>query len=253
MKRIMASLLTGTIMATALAGCGASGTPSSAADASSGGADKSAVASAASEVSGSTDTEASSVSEPVETETSNAAESGSVAETSALTTDDLETVLGEADMSVLDGKKIGITIQSLENAYWAGVMSALEDVFKAHNTEYTIVDCKDNSATQIGQIENFISAGCDLMMVHASDADAIEDVCKSARDEGIKIMCWDDKMENADVDWIIDNTELGVEIGVMAGEFINEHFSADNKAQVAIIDYPQTPVLLERENGIIEG
>ena len=26
----------------------------------------------------------------------------------------------QADLSVLEGKKIGITIQSLENAYWAG-------------------------------------------------------------------------------------------------------------------------------------
>lgn len=158
-----------------------------------------------------------------------------------------------ADLASLKGKKIGITIQSLQNAYWAGVMSALEDVLKENGAEYTILACDDNSNTQIGQIENFISSGCDLIMVHPSDAAAVEDSCKTAREAGIKVMCWDDPMENTDADWVLDNTYLGEEIGKLAGKFINEHYSADNKAQVALITYDQTVVLLERKNGIKKG
>lgn len=159
----------------------------------------------------------------------------------------------KADKSVLEGKKIGITIQSLANAYWAGVMTALEEQLKDAGADVTIVDCKDNSGTQIGQIENFVSAGCDLIMIHPSDAEAVEDAAKAAREAGIKVMCWDDPMENTDANWVLDNTYLGEEIGKLAGEFINEHFSEDNKAETAIIGYPQTKVLLERANGIKEG
>lgn len=157
------------------------------------------------------------------------------------------------DLSELEGKNIGISIQSLENAYWAGVMSGLEEVLDQAGAQVTIVDCKDNSATQISQVENFISAGVDLIMVHPSDPDAIEDVCKQAMDAGIKVMCWDDPMENTDANWVLDNTELGKQIGSLAGDFINEHYSADNPAQVALIGYPQTQVLLERANGIKAG
>lgn len=159
----------------------------------------------------------------------------------------------KADMSVLSGKKIGVTIQSLRNAYWAGVMSALEEELSADGAEYTIVACDDNSATQIGQIENFISSGCDLIMVHPSDANAVEDACAAARNAGIKVMCWDDPMTNTDGNWILNNTDLGIAIGQLAGEFINEHYSADNKAQVAVIGYPQTKVLKERGDGIKQG
>ena len=159
----------------------------------------------------------------------------------------------KADLSVLSGKKLGITIQSLQNAYWAGVMTALEEVLTEAGAEYTIVACDDSSATQIGQIENFISAGCDLIMVHPSDAAAVEDVCAQAREAGIKVMCWDDPMENTDANWILDNTTLGIEIGKLAGEFINEHYSEDNKAEVIVLDYPQTKVLLERGEGIKMG
>ena len=119
----------------------------------------------------------------------------------------------KADLSILSGKKLGITIQSLQNAYWAGVMTALDTVLTEAGAEFTIVACDDSSATQIGQIENFISSGCDLIMVHPSDAAAVEDVCAQAREAGIKVMCWDDPMENTDANWILDNTYLGTEIG----------------------------------------
>ena len=129
----------------------------------------------------------------------------------------------EADLSVLEGKKIGITIQSLENAYWAGVMTALQEQLDSLGANTTIVACDDSSATQIGQVENFISSGCDLIMIHPSDAEAVEDVAKEAQDAGIKVMCWDDPMTNTD------------------------------EAQVTVIGYPQTTILKEREDGILEG
>ena len=132
-------------------------------------------------------------------------------------------------------------------------MAALEDVLKANGADYTIVACDDSSATQIGQVENFISSGCDLIMVHPSDAAAVEDACAQARAQGVKVMCWDDPMTNTDGNWVLNNTDLGIAIGKNAAAFINEHYSEDNKAQVTVINYPQTTILLEREEGIIEG
>ena len=159
----------------------------------------------------------------------------------------------KADLKALEGKKLGITIQSLQNAYWAGVMTALQELLDSVGAEATIVACDDSSATQIGQIENFISAKCDLIMVHPSDAAAVEDVCAQAREAGIKVMCWDDPMENTDANWILDNTYLGHAIGTLAAEFINKYYTEENKAEVIVIGYPQTKILLERENGIKAG
>ena len=164
-----------------------------------------------------------------------------------------EMVYGRADLTCLNGKKIGITVQSLQNTYWAGVMSALQDVLNQAGANATIISCNNNSATQISQIENFTVSGCDLIMVHPENADAIESVCADARAAGVKVMCWDDPMKNTDANWILDNTALGREIGKMAADFINKHFSEDNPAEVLVIGYPQTVVLLERENGIKAG
>ena len=60
-------------------------------------------------------------------------------------------------------------------------------------------------------------------------------------------------MENTTANWVLDNTALGEEIGKLAAEFINENFTADDKAEVCVIGYPSTKVLLERQQGIESG
>ena len=147
--------------------------------------------------------------------------------------------------------RVGVTIQSLANPYWAGVFAEADRLMTERGWDFTIVDCDDNSAIQISQIENFIVAEKDLIMVHPSDPFAVEDVLAQAMAAGILVMSWDDKLENSDVNWVLDNEELGRAIGTAAAEFINEHYTADNPAQVAIMNYPQVPILLDRENGII--
>lgn len=164
---------------------------------------------------------------------------------------------GGDDKKAEDEKKdsytVGITIQSLKNDYWAGVMGKLEGLLKEAKWDYTLQDCGDSSATQISQVENFITKGVDLIMVHPSDAEALESVCKDALDAGIKVMCWDDPMENTTANWILDNTALGNEIGKTAAEFINTNYTADKPAEVCVIGKPSTKVLLERANGIKAG
>ncbi len=149
--------------------------------------------------------------------------------------------------------KVGISIQSLSNAYWAGVMGKLEEQMEAKGWDYTIVGCENNAGTQVGQVENFIISGCDLIMVHPADAESLEGICGEAMEADIKVMCWDDPMENTTANWVLDNTDLGREIGKTAAEFINGHYTEDEKALVTVIGYPSTKVLLERADGIKEG
>ena len=74
-------------------------------------------------------------------------------------------------------------------------MSKLQEILDENGYEATIVGCEENASTQISQIENFITSGCDMIMVHPHDADAVEASCKNALDAGIKVMCWDNEME----------------------------------------------------------
>lgn len=148
--------------------------------------------------------------------------------------------------------KIGLAVNTLSNQVWAQQAEQITSRAEADGNEITVVECKENANTQIGQIENFISAGTDIIIVQPQDPEAIEDICAEAREEGIKVVSWDEEMENSDINWIIENYDLGVEIGTQAANWINEKFE-DGACEVAVLGYPQTPILLERENGILDA
>lgn len=149
------------------------------------------------------------------------------------------------------GMSVGMAVQDLSNPIWSGSCQALQKLVEADGGEMSYVACDSNVATQIQQLENFISKGVDTIVVHAADPAGLETVLSEAKEAGIKIYAWDDNLASADVAWLIDNYELGYMIGEQAANWINEKH--DGKAEVAVLDYPQLQILLERGNGIVDA
>ncbi|MGK0241210.1 MAG: ribose transport system substrate-binding protein [Candidatus Pelagisphaera sp.] len=144
--------------------------------------------------------------------------------------------------------KIGMTVQDLSNPTWSGYCQAIQKRAEADGAKMNYVSCESNVSKQIMQIENFVSRGMEIIIVHPADPAGIESACREARAAGVKVISWDDDIENADVRWLIDNTVLGYEVGKEAAAFINAQHGG--VAEVAILNYPQLPVLLARGNGI---
>lgn len=151
---------------------------------------------------------------------------------------------GDTDAKV----RIGMTVQSLSNPTWAGYCQAIEKEVKAQGGRINYVACDSNVGKQITQVENFISSGVDVIIIHPADPEGVEFALKEARDAGIKVLAWDDNLKNADMAWLIKNHDLGYTIGTHAAKWINEKLGG--RAEVAILNYPQLPILLERGNGI---
>lgn len=147
--------------------------------------------------------------------------------------------------------KIGMTVQDLSNPTWSGYCQTIQKKAEASGAKMNYVACESNVAKQIMQIENFVSRGVDVIIVHPADPAGIESACREAMAAGVKIISWDDDIKNADVRWLIDNKALGSEVGKEASAFINEKHGG--AAEVAILNYPQLPVLLARGHGIREA
>jgi ribose transport system substrate-binding protein len=147
--------------------------------------------------------------------------------------------------------RVGMTVQDLSNQIWSGSCQSLKKLVEADGGTMTYVDCKSNAAAQIQQIENFISSGVSVIIVHPADKNAVETVLGQAKAVGIKVFCWDDDIVNSDINWLIDNYALGRVIGEQAAKWINEKLGGT--AQVAVLDYPQIQVLLDRGKGIVDG
>lgn len=147
-----------------------------------------------------------------------------------------------------DQIKIGMTVQDLSNPTWSGYCKAIQKEAEDNGAAMNYVSCESNVSKQIMQIENFVARGMDVIIIHPADPAGIEAACKEARAAGVKIISWDDDIENADVRWLIDNYDLGYQVGTEAAKFIKEKHNGST--EVAILNYPQLPVLLARGNGI---
>jgi len=146
---------------------------------------------------------------------------------------------------------VGMTVQDLSNQIWAATATELEELVEADGGEFTAVDCKSNAAQQVSQIENFIASGVDVMIVHPAEKNAVEEPLKRAMEQGIKVYSWDEKLENSDMNWVIDNYELGRMIGRHAAEWINEKLGGET--QVGVLTYPQIQILKQRGDGIVDA
>jgi ribose transport system substrate-binding protein len=149
------------------------------------------------------------------------------------------------------GYSVGMTVQDLSNQLWSSTCEDLKKLFQADNGTFTYLDCKSNPSTQIGQVENFIANNVNAIIIQVAEKNALEAALAQARSKNIKVFCWDDNLENSDINWLIDNHLLGQIIGQEAAKWINEKLGG--VAEVGILDYPQLEILLERGNGIVEA
>jgi len=146
---------------------------------------------------------------------------------------------------------IGMTVNDLTNQIFSSTCENLDKLVKDAGGTLTYLDCGSNASKQIEQIENFVSSGVDAIIIQPAEANAIDTALKQAIDAGVKVFCWDEDIQNADISWLIDNYELGKQIGSEAAKWINE--KNGGSCEVAVLNYPQLEILVERGNGIVDA
>ena len=147
--------------------------------------------------------------------------------------------------------KIGITVGDLSNPIWAEVCGQAEKRAEELGCTADVVACNNDAATQISQVETFITEGVDAIIIGAADAASMDDVCKKALDAGIVVMAYGIHLNNCTTSLTNDNPGAGKLIGEMAGEFINDNY--DGKAEVGLITYYENAECLERGNAMVEA
>ncbi|WP_411337356.1 substrate-binding domain-containing protein [Ruminococcus gauvreauii] len=103
-------------------------------------------------------------------------------------------------------------------------------IFKSYCEEkgyqYTDQFAENDVATQIQQIEGFISGGYDAIIVCPVDGAGVSSAVKKARDAGIKIVSFDRMVMDTEVDYYATFDNVGV--GTKDAEYIVEKLDLDN-------------------------
>ncbi|RAI01685.1 ABC transporter [Acuticoccus sediminis] len=145
-------------------------------------------------------------------------------------------------------KSIGISVGLLGNPFFVATIKGIEDRAKEINpdVQVTSVSADYDLNKQVSQIDNFIAAGVDIIMLNAVDAKAIGPAVKRAQNAGITVAAFDVSAPGADVTVMTDN----VAAGRKACQYIIDEIGEEGN--VIIINGPASSSILDRVQGCKE-
>ena len=132
-----------------------------------------------------------------------------------------------------EGITIGVVYKQSGNAYFQAGVTGFEKAAEELGFEF-MHDGPDDSSND-GQeriIRNYIDQGVDVLCISANDAAGLVDVCKEAKEAGIKVLSWDAKVDAEGRDLDIEPASAKV-IGLTQLEFITEVMGGEG--QLAIV------------------
>jgi ribose transport system substrate-binding protein len=142
-------------------------------------------------------------------------------------------------------KSIGITVGSLGNPYFVTIAQSAEAKAKQinPNVKVTAVSADYDLNKQFTQIDNFISAHVDMILLNAADPKAIEPAVRKARAAGIVVVAVDVAAAGADATVQTNNVQAGeLSCGFIAKK-LNGH------GNVVIENGPPVSAVVDRVNG----
>ena len=110
---------------------------------------------------------------------------------------------------------IGMTQINQTAVFFTQMNEGAQEAAKAAGCDLNIANANNDSAKQNSDIENFVSQGVTGLIVVAIDVNGVLPAVKQARDQGIKVVAIDAKLEDGAVDTFVgvDNEKAGAEAG----------------------------------------
>ena len=146
-------------------------------------------------------------------------------------------------------KSVGISVGSLGNPGFVIISNTATRLIKKTNPDarVTTVGYDYDIGKQVNQIDNFIAAGVDFILLNPGDPKAITPAIKKAQAAGIPVIAFDTSAEGADAAITTDN--------VMAGRVACQYIvdKLQGKGNVIIQNGPQVSSVIERVNGCKEA
>ena len=153
--------------------------------------------------------------------------------------------LSSAPSFAKDLKSIGVSLGSMGNPFFVALSKGAEFEAKKTNpnVKITTVGFEYDLGKQVTQIDNFIAAGVDLILLNPGDPKAIGPAIKKAQAAGIVVVAVDTAAEGADATVTTNN----VQAGEISCQYIVDKLGG--KGDVIIENGPQVSAVIDRVIG----
>ena len=141
---------------------------------------------------------------------------------------------------------VGITVGNIGNPFFVQVAEGAEAMARqlgGEDVTVTVVSADYDLNEQYTQIDNFIAAGVEMILLNAADANAIEPAVRRAQAAGVVVVAVDVSAQGVDATVQTDN----IEAGQNACQYIADRL--DGTGNVIIMNGPPVSAVIDRVNG----
>ncbi|TCT34747.1 ABC transporter substrate-binding protein [Martelella mediterranea] len=141
--------------------------------------------------------------------------------------------------------KVGISVGTLGNPFYVATAEGITSAAKALNpdVDITAVSADYDLNKQLSQIDSFIGAGMQIMMIVPVDPQASVPSVQKAKDAGLVVGAFDAVAPNADINVTTNN----VRAGEIACQYMADRLNG--KGDVVIVNAIQVSAVVDRVNG----
>lgn len=152
------------------------------------------------------------------------------------------------------GKKVGITVPSVGNDFVLALTNAMQDALKEAGCEVQLDSAESNVTTQISQIENDITMGCNIIVVWAVNGEGVSNACKKAVEQGIPVMAFANEIPGASSSMIsASDADMGTACAEITSDWIDKTFAdaGDGEVKVLVMTASTIPEAVVRSDAIL--
>ncbi len=147
-------------------------------------------------------------------------------------------------------QSVGLSLSTLNNPFFVDVRDGAQRAADELGLELIVTDAQDSVSTQISNIEDLLQAGVSVLIVNATDSDAVVPAVMEANSRNVPVIAVDRGVNGGVLAYFIASDNLAG--GRLAGEFICEQLGGSGNV-VELEGVPGTSAARERGQGFNEA
>ena len=125
------------------------------------------------------------------------------------------------------GKKVGVSMPTKDLQRWNQDGANMESELKAAGYEVDLQYASNDVQTQLSQIENMISGGCDVLVIAAIEGSSLGEALDMAKEKGIPVIAYDRLLMDSDAVSYYATFDNYM-VGTVQGTYVKDTLDLDN-------------------------
>ncbi len=133
----------------------------------------------------------------------------------------------KTDDAAAEGGKVGVSMPTKDLQRWNQDGSNMEEKLKAAGYEVDLQFANNDVQTQLSQVENMISGGCDVLVIAAIEGSSLGEALDMAKDANIPVIAYDRLLMDSDAVSYYATFD-NYKVGTVQGTYVKDTLDLDN-------------------------